>query len=1065
MADENWQRVRKIFDEALRQKPEERRNFVRRACGKNKTLLADVESLLESLDSADSFMEKPAIAGIAGQILSENLQFAAGQFLNHYEIIRHIGAGGMGEVYLAQDAKLNRRVALKVLHRNLSSDNQANHRLLREARAAATLDHPHICMIHEISEAGDCSFIVMQYVEGETLADILAKERLSIEKSLDLALQIADALAEAHARGVIHRDIKPANIIVNEKGQAKVLDFGLAKFITAETGSETVRRRLPSSGAVMGTVPFMSPEQLCGKPLDARTDIFSFGALVYEMLTGRPAFARENNAETISAILNDQPDLAEVPGILQPIVQKCLMKKSFERYQTAEDLRRDLLDARQSGSLSEKIERPKTKPAPTARLKQNSSQKALRPASKSPRLYFWKSSERMSRAAPASVRIGGKQTAATRRARLGGVAVPLSALAIFLAVAAAAASLVFWKLNEADDAVLADALRPQRVVSWKAAAGALFSDYRLSHDGKLIAYSSAREGGKENIYVKQTDGGEEIPVTKDEWRNVSPVWSPDDRRIAYSSIRENQAGIYASPVSGGASASAPLKIIGKGDVHLRHWSKDGAAIFYEYQGNLFRLDLATLETAQITDFPAEPAANRYFGIAPGEDRIAFCDTVNGQTDIWVMSLKGGEKLRLTDDKSEKSRLRWHADGRRILYNFERDNQQQIGAAYADGERSPVRITRGGGSYEMIDVSADGTKIFYSAVEDRSDIGGVKIESGEEFEIATTPEYEFWTDVSPDGKSIVFQTKNGTMLHESTIIVKALGNQSPAFELKGYNPRWLPDSRRISFLRRAEQEQKYHLWLADTASREVRQLTTIGVPTPSRGFLPSNRGEIGFEDFSPGGEKLVYVNNSSPKTVWNVWTVSLESAELVNLTKNENSNVKYHSPLFSADGKRIVFVSSEKFLETTIWRVLLAEQGKTKQIFSRAGGLRLLGWSAAGNEILLEMTNGAMKSTPLDVMLLRVSLAGDYQVVTTFKNIYADSMTLSRDARTLAFTARQNDKDDIWTFSIAGGEMKKITANGSDRLYYGSPAWSPDGKTIFFDRQEQIYTISTFENFK
>ena len=295
MTNENWQQVREIFDGALRQKSERREGFVNQACGGDEILLAEVESLLASFDSAEDFLETPAIAEVADQLLTESRQFSNGQLLGRYEIIGQIGAGGMGEVYLARDKQLNRRVALKVLHQNLSADNQANRRLLREAQAAALFDHPNICAIYEISETDDCSFIVMQYVEGETLADILAKERLSVETSLDLAIQIVDALAEAHANHIIHRDIKPANIIVNKKGQAKVLDFGLAKFVEAETGEETVKS-LNTSGAVMGTVPYMSPEQLRGHLLDARTDIFSFGAVFYEMVGGRQAFARDNNA-------------------------------------------------------------------------------------------------------------------------------------------------------------------------------------------------------------------------------------------------------------------------------------------------------------------------------------------------------------------------------------------------------------------------------------------------------------------------------------------------------------------------------------------------------------------------------------------------------------------------------------------------------------------------------------------------------------------------------------------------------------------------------------------------
>ena len=333
--DKNWERVRKIFDEALqRQTPEERQKFVQQACGRNKNLKAEVESLLASLDSADSFLETPAVIKVAGDIWAKESQFESGQILGHYEIREQIGAGGMGEVYLAWDTKLNRRVAIKILRENLLSDEQANRRLLREARAAALLEHPAICAIYEVSETADCSFIVMQFATGETLAEILKSKNLNIKNALDLAIQIAEALTEAHLRGIIHRDIKPANIIVNDKNQAKILDFGLAKFIEAETNTETTER-LQSSGAVMGTVPFMSPEQLRGKRLDARTDIFSFGAVFYEMLTGRQVFGRENNAETISAILNDEPDFSVISQKLQTVLRKTLMKKKDLRYESA----------------------------------------------------------------------------------------------------------------------------------------------------------------------------------------------------------------------------------------------------------------------------------------------------------------------------------------------------------------------------------------------------------------------------------------------------------------------------------------------------------------------------------------------------------------------------------------------------------------------------------------------------------------------------------------------------------------------------------------------------------
>jgi serine/threonine-protein kinase len=361
LANNDWQLVRTIFDDALRHSPEERPQFIRQACKKNEALQTEVESLLASLDSAETFLETPAVVKIVENIPPENL-LSSGQILGNYKIGDLIGTGGMGEVYLARDMRLNRKVAIKVLRGSFLPDVQANQRLLREARAAALLEHPNICQIYEIAETPDHCFIVMQYLVGKTLADIMAKRPLGTAAALNLGVQIADGLAEAHEQGIIHRDIKPANVIVNDKGQAKILDFGLAKFIEAETSLQT-SQRLNSSGLVMGTVPFMSPEQLRGKTLDRRSDIFSLGALLYEMLSGKPAFTRENNAEAIAAILNNEPDWSLISAPLRPILQKCLAKDKADRYESASLLARDLEGLRNRRTLDEPVRPHDTMPS------------------------------------------------------------------------------------------------------------------------------------------------------------------------------------------------------------------------------------------------------------------------------------------------------------------------------------------------------------------------------------------------------------------------------------------------------------------------------------------------------------------------------------------------------------------------------------------------------------------------------------------------------------------------------------------------------------------------------
>jgi len=276
-----------------------------------------------------------------------NKDLAADTILSHYRILSKIGEGGMGEVYLAQDTKLDRKVAIKFLSATLVSDQQAKKRLVREAQAAAKLDHPNICAIHEVSEEDGCSFIVMQYVEGDTLDVRMKRQPLDSSESLSIASQVADAFAEAHAHGIIHRDIKPSNIIITPRGKVKVLDFGLAKIVKSDVAVDTegeTAMLLTQTGVVLGTAPYMSPEQLRAEQLDGRSDIFSFGTVLYEIVSGRRPFEAKSMAELTSAILTrDPPPLRGVmPAGLEPLILKCLAKEALRRYQTMVELLVDL---------------------------------------------------------------------------------------------------------------------------------------------------------------------------------------------------------------------------------------------------------------------------------------------------------------------------------------------------------------------------------------------------------------------------------------------------------------------------------------------------------------------------------------------------------------------------------------------------------------------------------------------------------------------------------------------------------------------------------------------------
>jgi serine/threonine protein kinase/Tfp pilus assembly protein PilF len=278
-----------------------------------------------------------------------------GETISHYRIVQKLGRGGMGEVYLAEDQQLGRKVAVKFLPAEVATDENARQRQLREAQTAATLDHPNICAIYEVGQDRGYSFIVLQYIEGETLAARLKRQLPDLREALAIAAQVADALNEAHARGIIHRDIKPENVMLTSRGQVKVLDFGLAKTVRdpsmvepdAETGT-----LLSIPGMMIGTVPYMSPEQVRGENLDCRSDIFSFGVVIYELLSGRRPFEAKSTAEVISAILTREPppisrsSLGHSGSAEAQLIRKCLEKNAAQRYQTMGDLVSDLAQIR-----------------------------------------------------------------------------------------------------------------------------------------------------------------------------------------------------------------------------------------------------------------------------------------------------------------------------------------------------------------------------------------------------------------------------------------------------------------------------------------------------------------------------------------------------------------------------------------------------------------------------------------------------------------------------------------------------------------------------------------------
>lgn len=365
-AEDNWSRIRQIFDDALRLHPDERTNFVERASSGDERLRAEVDSLLASLDSAHSFMETPAVTHVAGAIEAANEPLQAGKRFGHYEIIKRIGSGGMGDVYLAKDGKLDRKVAIKVLNEKFSRDPSNLSRFVREAKAASALNHPNILVIHEIGETDGANYIVSEYVAGQTLREAFREKTLGLDQILDITIQVAGALCTAHDARLIHRDIKPENIMIRPDGYVKILDFGLAKLVERKNRSilgldnSTLTENQTAKGIILGTINYMSPEQAKGEDVDEGTDVFSLGAVLYEMIAGRTPFWGDSVAETLANLINQEPpslgDIApNVPPSMTALIGKMLQKRASDRHETMNQVVTELKELRENLTLGEKL--------------------------------------------------------------------------------------------------------------------------------------------------------------------------------------------------------------------------------------------------------------------------------------------------------------------------------------------------------------------------------------------------------------------------------------------------------------------------------------------------------------------------------------------------------------------------------------------------------------------------------------------------------------------------------------------------------------------------------------
>ncbi|GBC76628.1 Serine/threonine-protein kinase PknB [bacterium HR08] len=957
-----------------------------------------------------------------------------GAVLSHYQIQAWVARGGMAEVYRAVDLRLGRTVAIKILSPSLMADPEARRRFFREARAASALQHPNICAVYEVGEAEGIVFIAMPYIAGRTLKEILEQGPVPLERALGYAIDIADALEEAHRQGIIHRDIKPSNVIVDERDRAIVLDFGLAKRVRLEgrdPGEALTLSQITTTSALIGTTPYMSPEQVRGEPLDARSDIFAFGTLLYELLTGQRPFRGATTVEVLHAILHDEPEPMSAIGPpvdfeLERIVRKALRKNPADRYQTISEMKADLVTfAREKGYATSGL-----------RIV------AVPPTVRERRRWPWRA---------LVTRVGG-----------------MFAMGVAMALA-------LWLLLRSDgDAKWIAALRHVQLANWKNEPGESPPRVRFSPDGKMIVFAS-RKGGHPDLWIQQTLGGTAVPVTRDEWVERSPLWSPDGQQIAFLSDRGGELGIWVIPALGGVptllhvvspAASARLS-----PVNLIAWSATRNLIYYEAQRNLYALDVASRRATALTAFDPQRARVMDFCLSPDERRLAYVDVQGGQVDIWVLSLDGGRRMRVTESPEEERFPVWHPDGRRLFYSCKWGEAYQI-CVVDVSERTPLRLTSGDADLFVSDVSADGRRVLYTLSKDDADIWAVDLHTGEEVQVTTEIGLELWPTVSPDGRAIAFQAKPeasaGGDLFRAQIVVRTLGGEEPTirFTTAGFDPAWSPDGRHLAFLRRGSDGQ-LDLWIVPASGGAERRVVRAGVYHGGYGLLPFNRLQTRDFSWSPDGRRLAYA--AIRTGVSNIWIASLDRSEEIPVTENADRALSFFCPLWSPDGRYLAFLSESRATSEARWTVWVSEVGRKRVIplMRSPEVVRLIGWLSFGGALLVAIGEGPrlLPHAAREIRLIRVSVPdGATRSLGTLAAASLLTLSLSPDGRAIAYVSRADGRDNLWVLPLERGRAVRRTENKDPRVYLSTPTWSPDGRMLYYGRQASWSVIRMIENF-
>lgn len=968
MNSDNFKKVEEIYHAALEIEADKRESFLNDSCGEDSELRREVESLLSFNNTSDEILNSPPEVLAAEMFAGEEKEDIVGKKIKHYEIKKILGKGGMGEVYLAEDTKLRRKVALKLLSPEFSANEERKKRFEKEARAISALNHPNIITIYEIEETENFQYIATEFIDGKTLGEVLSENSFEWQEAVKIAIQITGAMEAAHTVGIVHRDIKPANIMIRKDGIVKVLDFGLAK-LTNTSSDESITNELTAPNRVMGTINYMSPEQALGQQIDARTDIFSFGVVLFEMLSGKTPFKGPSDAATYNATINKNvPSLSEIdediPDALNQIVKHALEKDREVRYQTFHELRNDLKALIQNPDtvsfdyISADNKNPQTDP--------NTPDKTTRPIEEI---------NTRSKVSPVWL------------------IAPLAVLALAFGA--------YWFYFSDQEISTAKIPNFQTAKLDVLTSHGLTQTAAISPDGKMIAYSKKNDEGKHSIFLRQTASvGDTEIIPPNDTRYYTLKFSPDgeflyfvgkaDKNQPISLFKVTTLGRNQQKIIENVESQIDFSPDGKNIAFVRSVDSESSIIIIDTDGKNERKLIARQNPKAYTDSVSWSPDGKLIAsptMVFGEDYaagIAVIDVETGQENL--IPLKAEKLLRI-------SKAAWLKDGKGLIFSLLAApmgaRYQLRYAAYPSGEVQ--NVSNDLVSYEDFSLTTDTNTMV--AVQRKYSMG-----------LWVTPENDFKTVVgidsktgADDGEHGVAWTKDGKVIYVSS---EGGAQNIWKMDVDGKNPKPLTTGYKVG---------KSDIALAN----DTGLITYLQVVSPGFSFFQMDsegknvrrvvkENDATIDNAHANADWIVYTSRGDDK--FRIWKESLKNGERFLLTDFEAT-----SPRISPDNKQVAYFLREKDkpLKIGISSIEGGEPLKTFEVPATANTMPGLNWNKTGDSILYVNTLGTTSniwSQPID--------GSEPEQITDFKEFQIANFALNVEGNRLSFARGSRNRDVV-----------------------------------------------------